>query len=74
MTIRAALCAFAIVVATPALAANAENPHQNVNKSIDKGGPTGNSQVDNLNRAQLNKAHAPAHAPVGSHKAAKPQP
>ena len=38
--------------AAPALAANAEQPNTNVDKSNDKGGPTGNDKTDQLNRAQ----------------------
>ena len=40
-------------LAQPTLAANADNPQANVDKSNDKGGDTGNSRVDDLNRKQL---------------------
>ena len=63
MTGRAWLVAAALMLpALPSMAANAEHPQQNVDKSNDKGGPTGNSKVDELNRSQLdaNQKAAPA--------------
>lgn len=36
-------------------AANARNPYGNVDKRLDKGNDTGDSKVDQLNDAQLNK-------------------
>jgi hypothetical protein len=39
---------------SPALAANADAPYQNVDHSNDKGNDTGDSQVDGLNKGQLN--------------------
>jgi hypothetical protein len=38
-----------------ALAANADAPYQNVDHSNDKGNDTGDSQVDGLNKGQLNE-------------------
>jgi len=40
-------------VATPVFAANAKHPYQNVDRRVDKGGPTGDDQVDRLNQQQL---------------------
>jgi hypothetical protein len=37
------------------LAANADAPNRNVDKRNDAGGPTGNSQVDRLNKGQLDE-------------------
>lgn len=36
----------------PVLAANANEPDKNMDKSNDQGGPTGNDKTDELNRAQ----------------------
>ena len=63
MTGRAWLIAAALMLlALPSMAANAEHPQQNVDKSNDKGGPTGNSKVDELNRGQLDVNQTPAPA------------
>ncbi len=60
-------------VAAPLLAANADRPYQNVDKKDDTGNDTGNSQVDLLNRNQLDRNQgvtapmlgtAPSTAPV----------
>ena len=50
------------VPAAPVLAANADQPYQNVDKTNDKGNDTGNGRVDTLNRGQLdqNQAAPPA--------------
>ncbi len=61
----------------PAYAAHAGAPYQNVNKANDAGNDTGDSQVDQLNAAQLNQGATPAPAqpitprgaPQGSGKA-----
>lgn len=42
-----------LLAAAPALAANADAPNRNVDKSNDAGGPTGNDKVDQLNKGQL---------------------
>jgi hypothetical protein len=39
---------------SPVLAANADAPYQNVDHSNDKGNDTGDSQVEGLNKGQLN--------------------
>ena len=49
----AVLALAAALSATPAMAANADQPFQNIDKSNDAGNSTGNAQVDPLNRAQL---------------------
>lgn len=55
---KTALAALALLTAiggAPAFAANADNPNQNVDPRLDKGGDTGNSRVDSLNRSQLDE-------------------
>ncbi len=46
----------------PAYAAHAGAPYANVNKTNDAGNDTGDSQVDQLNAAQLNQGAPPAPA------------
>ena len=46
----------------PAYAAHAGAPYANVNKANDAGNDTGDSQVDQLNAAQLNQGATPAPA------------
>ena len=63
----AAVClALALLVAPalagPALAANADAPHGNVDRSNDAGNSTGNDKVDALNRGQLDESQKPATA------------
>ena len=55
--------------AAPAVAANGDAPHSNVDKTNDAGNSTGNDKVDALNRGQLDenqKPAAPAAAPAVS--------
>ena len=52
-----------LLLASPAVAANADHPHQNVNKANDKGGDTGNSKVEQLNRGQLDANQEPPTPP-----------
>ena len=60
MIARAWLVALALAFpAVPALAANADHPQENVDKSNDKGGPTGDSKVDDLNKGQLDENQTP---------------
>lgn len=61
---RALLITGLILVAAPAWAANADHPYENVNKANDKGNDTGNSKVDDLNKAQLNENQKPASTPA----------
>ncbi len=49
-----------LLAAAPALAANADAPNRNVDKSNDAGGPTGNDKVDQLNKGQLDEQPAPS--------------
>ena len=49
--------------ALPALAANADHPYENVNKANDKGNGTGDSRVEDLNKAQLNENQKAPTAP-----------
>ncbi len=45
--------AVTVMSTAPVLAANARHPHANVDHRVDKGGNTGNSQVEMLNQQQL---------------------
>ena len=49
-----------LLAAAPALAANADAPNRNVDRSNDAGGPTGNDKVDHLNKGQLDENQRPA--------------
>lgn len=49
-----------LIAAAPTLAANADAPTRNVDKSNDKGGPTGDDKVDALNKGQLDENQRPA--------------
>ena len=54
--------------APAAMAANARHPYSNVDRRVDKGGPTGDDQVERLNQVQLDAARAAngsAAVPVG---------
>lgn len=48
------------LLATPVLAANADAPDKNVDKSNDAGGSTGNTQTDKLNNGQLDANQKPS--------------
>ena len=50
----------------PASAANARHPYQNVDKRVDKGGPTGDDQVERLNQQQLDSARSQSGYVVGA--------
>lgn len=50
------LAALLALGAAPAMAANANQPYQNVDRSNDRGNDTGNSRVDSLNRAQSDES------------------
>ena len=50
------------LLAAPALAANADAPQSNVDKSNDAGNSTGDDKVDTLNRGQLDENQRPANA------------
>lgn len=52
-----------LLAAAPALAANADAPNRNVDKSNDAGGPTGNDKVDQLNKGQLDEQRPAASSP-----------
>lgn len=49
-----------LLAAAPALAANADAPNRNVDRSNDAGGSTGNDKVDQLNKGQLDENQRPA--------------
>lgn len=48
-----------------AMAANARHPYKNVDRRVDKGGPTGDDQVDKLNQQQLDAARSANGTPAG---------
>lgn len=50
---KALVVTLGLLAAAPALAANADAPNRNVDKSNDAGGPTGDDKVDQLNKGQL---------------------
>ncbi len=49
---KALIAALLTSLAMPVLAANAEAPDKNVDKTNDRGGPTGNDKTDALNKGQ----------------------
>jgi len=56
MPARTLLAIFALALcASPSLAANARHPHQNINPRVDAGNDTGDAQVEELNRRQLDE-------------------
>ena len=55
-----------IAAGSPSLAANARHPYQNVDKRVDKGGPTGDSQVEKLNQQQLDSVRSQSGVVVGT--------
>ena len=57
---KALVVVLSLIAAVPALAANAEAPSQNVDKSNDAGNSTGNDRVDSLNKGQLDENQRPA--------------
>ena len=57
---KALVVILSLLAAAPALAANADAPNRNVDKSNDAGGPTGNDKVDQLNKGQLDESQRPA--------------
>ncbi len=59
---KALLVALSLLAAGSALAANADAPDQDVDKRNDAGGSTGNDQVDQLNKGQLDQNQRPAPA------------
>ncbi len=52
---KALVVILSLLAAVPALAANADAPNRSVDKSNDAGGPTGEDQVDRLNKGQLDE-------------------
>ena len=52
---KALVVILSLLIAAPALAANADAPNRNVDKSNDAGGPTGDNKVDQLNKGQLDE-------------------
>ncbi len=57
MVLAVSLAGFGLVAVLPlaARAANADNPYGNIDHSNDAGNNTGDSQVDGLNKSQLNR-------------------
>ncbi len=66
MSLVPALAIVMMAAAGPVLAANADQPNTNVNKANDKGGDTGNSRVEELNRAQSDSSTPSAPAPAAN--------
>ena len=64
---KALIVILSLLAAAPVLAANADAPDRNVDKSSDAGGPTGNDKVDQLNKGQLDEQQ-----PASSSQDAKP--
>ena len=64
---KALVVTLSLLAGAPALAANADAPNRNVDKSNDAGGPTGNDKVDQLNKGQLDEQQ-----PASSGQDAKP--
>ncbi len=56
----------AALYSAPSVAANAREPYRNINRSNDKGGPTGDSQVDKLNQQSLDNARSQSGYVVGA--------
>ena len=65
---KALVVTFGLLAAVPALAANADAPNRNVDKSNDAGGPTGNDKVDQLNKGQLDENQHPAQGDAAQSK------
>ena len=61
------------VPAFPVLAANADQPYSNVDKSNDRGNSTGNNRVEDLNRGQLDQNQRPQQG-LGTSGASAPTP
>jgi hypothetical protein len=57
---KALVVILSLLAAAPALAANADAPNRNVDKGNDAGGPTGDDQVNRLNKGQLDESQRPA--------------
>ena len=57
-TMMTALALAVAIGAVPALAANARHPYSNIDRRLDHGGDTGDSQVEKLNQQQLDAANA----------------
>jgi hypothetical protein len=62
LSLTAALALAAAVATAPAgvRAANADHPYENIDKRNDAGNDTGDSQVESLNRGQLDENQRPA--------------
>ena len=56
----AVIAAILTSLCLPVLAANANEPDKNVDKTNDQGGPTGNDKTDELNKAQQTPPPAPS--------------
>ena len=69
----AAACLAMSLLAAPAMAANADAPQSNVDRSNDVGNSTGDDKVDTLNRGQLDEKQRPANAqPTAAPAGAQP--
>lgn len=54
----AAILASFAIAAGPVAAANARHPNQNVDRRVDRGGPTGDARTEQLNQQQLDMARS----------------
>ena len=61
---KAVVVILSLLAAAPALAANADAPDRNVDKSNDAGGSTGDDKVDQLNKGQIDENQRPAQGAV----------
>ncbi len=69
---KALVVTLGLLMAAPALAANADAPDRNVDRSNDAGGPTGNDKVDQLNKGQLDEQRPPPPSRSGPHSQQDP--
>ena len=65
MKISVLTAALAFALPASAMAANARNPYGNIDRRVDAGNDTGDSQVDVLNQQQLNSSGTPGTGQVG---------
>lgn len=62
----AGVLAVACAASMKAHAADADRPYSNIDRKVDSGNNTGNSQVDSLNRAQLDQNQPQSPGMVGA--------
>ena len=72
--IATAALALAVSAAPQAMAANARAPYKNVNHANDDGNNTGDSQIEQLNAAQLDQNYKGPYTPLPPASAVPPPP